>query len=262
MNYRYFVGHRKPEFPIWKGFEYFELPLPNPDASELDLYLADHRLLGNYAALFYLCNQLRSQGNTKGQITIAQYRRMVLNIPLGIKSTNCPWYRVLSPEAIKTIPVQEEVLPLPGQSYLVGSGLELPNGMLSNYAGSHYTRDILRFTANAVDCGVLDNTGAYLFLSQTFLIPAPSCGSFRLESFLDIMTKLEKVTRSFFSAGYQMHDDPYQGRVLDFLLERLNSYLLLEQLVSEGLDPSLVIGSTTLISDSLEVSRGQMAKTL
>ena len=247
---------------MWKGFEYFELTQPSSDASPEEHMLADHRRLGDYAALFQLCNLLSKAGNTSGQITIAHYRRFVLNAPLGLKSTNQPWSRVLTPSAMDDLAIEEEVLPLPGQDYLIGTGFPLSHGMLANYASSHYTRDILRFTANAVDCGVLSNAEAFHFLSQPILIPAPSCGSFPLDQFLSMMKKMERVAKSFFVDGYQANQDPYQGRVLGFLLERFNSYLLLEQLLSAGLDMNQVMGSTTVVSDTPEISRGQMAQTL
>ena len=262
MNLQFFVGHRKPEFPIWRGFEYFELPLPPDNVSQEECLLRDHRLMGEYASLFQLCNQLSNSGKRTGQITISQYRRFVLNTPLGLKSSNQPWSRVLSPSSMKDLSFTEEVLPLPGQNYLIGTGSPLPHGMLANYAGSHCTRDILQFSANAVDCGVLSNTEVFHFLSHPILIPAPSCGSFPLESFLNIMKKMETVSRSFISNGYQANKDLYQGRLLGFLLERLNSYLLLETLISEGKNMHQVMGSSTIVSESLEISRGQMATVL
>ena len=262
MNYRYFVGHRKPEFPIWKGFEYFTPPPLIKNASSIDQLLADHRLLSEYASLFQLRNTLIAQGNTSGQITIAQYRRFVLNIPLGLKSTNLSWARVLSPEDMQDLAMGDEVLPTPGQSYLIGSGLSLPMGMLGNYAGSHYTRDILQFTANLVDSGILSNAQAFNFLSQPILIPSPSCGTFPLEGFLNIIGKLKEAAVAFFENGYKSYDDPHQGRVCGALIERLNSYLLLDHLVQEGQNMHQLMGSTTVVSDSLEIPRGAMAKIL
>jgi hypothetical protein len=262
MNYRFFVGHRKPEFPIWKGFEYFELTQPTDDVSPDERMLYDHRRLGEFASLFQLCNLLSKEGVASGQITIAHYRRFVLNLPLGLKSTNHPWARVLSASDMTNLTIEDEVSPLPGLKYLIGSGIELPNGMLANYAGSHYTRDILRFTANAVDCGVLSNIEAFHFLSQPILIVNPTCGSFPLQSFLGIIQKAETVTKSFLASGYQVNEDPYQGRTLNFLLERFTSYLLLDHLMQEGQNMHQLMGSTTVISDSLEIPRGAMAKNL
>jgi hypothetical protein len=262
MNYRYFVGHRKPDFPIWEGFEYFEPPPLSQSTNSIERLLADHRLLSEYSSLFQLCNRLKSVGSATGQITIAQYRRFVLNVPLGLKSTNLPWARVLSPSDMAELPIGDEVLPLPGNSYLIGSGLPLPIGMLGNYAHAHYTRDILQFTASLVDGGILNNQQAFNFLSQPILIPSPSCGSFPLATFLKMMGILEKAASTYFENGYKAYDDPDQGRVCGALIERLNSYLLLEQLIKEGQNMERVMGSTTIVSDSLEVRRGLMAKDL
>jgi hypothetical protein len=103
---------------------------------------------------------------------------------------------------------------------------------------------------------------AFHFLSQPLLIPSPSCGSFPLPGFLHIMEKLEAATKCFFEKGYRPIDDPYQGRVCGALIERLNSYLLLELLAAEGQNLNQIMGSTTMISNSLEIQKGLMAKHL
>lgn len=263
MNHRYFVGHRKPDFPLWDGFLFYELKQPSASASPLERLLADHRLLSEYAALFSLRKHLIQSGDADdGQITIAQYRRFVLNMPMGLKSSNLPWARVLSPDSIAELPIKEEVFPAANQRYLIGTGMHLPNGMLGNYAAAHYARDILRFTANLVDAKLMTNAQAYLFLSDPYLIPSPSCGSFPLPAFLNIIGKLEQAASHFFESGYQPYGDAHQGRVCGALIERYNSFLLLEQLANEGQNVQQVTGSTTLISDGLEVSRGMMAKEL
>jgi hypothetical protein len=158
--------------------------------------------------------------------------------------------------------IEQEVLPLAGQSYLIGSGLHLPQGMLGNYADSHYSRDILRFCADLVDAGVLSNAQVFHFLSQPLLIPSPSCGSFPLRSFLRIIETLETAAQCFFKHGYKPYDDPHQGRVCGALIERLNSYLLIEQLVKEDRNLNQVMGSTTMVSDTITVPRGVMEKIL
>lgn len=247
---------------MWQGFEFFK-PSPLPlNASPLEQHLADHRLLSEYAALFDLSRALAKQSDANSLITIAQYRRFVLNIPLGLKSTNLSWARVLSPESMQELHLHDELLPTREQRYLIGSPLHLPSGILGNYADSHYTRDILRFTANLVDAGIMCNSEAYAFLSQSLLIPSPSCGSFPLRGFLEIMQVLESAASAFFESGYRAYDDRDQGRVCGALIERLNSYLLIKQLSAQGISCSQVTGSTTLVSETLKVPRGLMAQTL
>jgi hypothetical protein len=83
-----------------------------------------------------------------------------------------------------------------------------------------------------------------------------------LDTFLKIMGTLEKAAGIYFEDGYKAYDDPDQGRVCGALIERLNSYLLLEKLIEEGQNLDRVMGSTTIVSDNLEVRRGLMAKHL
>jgi hypothetical protein len=260
MHYKYFVGHRQPAFPLWKGFSYFSSSQPSSETAPITHLLADHRLLSEYASLFQLRKFLLEASEESDQITIAQHRRFVLNIPLGLKSSNLSWVRVLSPDIIRDLSIENEVLPKPGQSYLIGSGLHLPHGMLYNYSDSHYARDILRFCSDLVDADILSNEQAFLFLSQPLLIPSPSCGSFTLPTFLFLMEKLEAAAKCFFENGYLSYDDSYQGRVCSVLIERLNSFLLIDQLASEGQNLNHIMGSTTMVSDSLDIQRGLMAK--
>jgi len=262
MHYKYFVGHQPPAFPLWKGFSYFSATQLKSETGRIAQHLEDHRLLSEYASLFQLRKFLAGAAKSSDRITIAQHRRFVLNMPLGLKSTNLSWVRVLSPQAILDLPLEQEVLPLNGETYLIGSGLHLPQAMLGNYTASHYSRDILRFCADLIDADVLTHVQAFHFLSQPLLIPSPSCGSFPVTSFLNIMEKLEAAAICFFENGYQPYDDPYQGRVCGALIERLNSYLLLELLASEGQHLNQIMGSTTMISESLEVQKGLMAKHL
>ncbi len=259
MNYKYFVGHRKPEFPLWEGFEFFKSPPVPANVDQIEHLLADHRLLSEYAALFALAKELINKGVSDGQITVAQYRRFVLQAPIGKKSSNLSWARVLKPQMMSDLELQDELLPFSGQNYLIGSTTQMPAGMLGNYASSHYTRNILRFTANLVDIGILSNMQAFLFLSHPVLIPSPSCGTFSISVFLEIMTTLEKAARAFFDNGYQAYDDRDQGRVCGALVERLNCYLLIEQLAKEQCNIHDVMGSTMIVSEDLHVQRGLMA---
>jgi hypothetical protein len=260
MHHKYFVGHRRPEFPLWDGFQFFEIPAERQQAegSAFEDNFPDHRLFNEYSFLFLLRRHLE-QAAPGELVTICQYRRFVLNRPIGQPSTNAPWSTTIPLERARALAVRSEIMPAPGQSYLIGSSITIERRVLGQYSLVHFTRDILRFTAGLVDAGIMSDKHAYDFLTSPALIPSPSIGTFPVDAFVTMFRLLEKAAASFWSNGYRPYQHPYQGRVLSFLLERLNSYLLLRYLIDHGVDPNAVMGSTVLISETAEVRPGSMA---
>ena len=262
--YKYFVGHKKPDFPLWEDFSFYkvrDLESYREDSSSA-LYL-NHKLFNEYASLFHLRHTLQDSKNSHELITICQYRRFVFNKKIGRQSRNMPWCMVLTHEEILSLDVKGEYLPSAGNSYLIGSAIKIPS-ILEQYAKTHFLRDILQFTSRLIDAGVFTNQKALNFLNSQYLIPSPSCGTFPLKCFVTIFETLEFAAKSFWNNGYKSYDDDYQSRVMSFLLERLNSYLLISYLSDESLDINKLLGTTTMVtpkgSSLLDVQRGLISK--
>lgn len=128
--------------------------------------------------------------------------------------------------------------------------------LLEQYASVHHIRDILRFSSALIDSEILSGAEVDEFLGTKFLIPSPSCGTFDVRSFLKIFETLEDSARAYWNDGYTPYDHPYQSRVCSFLLERLNSYLLVKHLAKENQALEDVAGSTIVISDGLRIGPG------
>jgi hypothetical protein len=207
--------------------------------------------------LFALRRQLLDSSNKDGDIiTIAQYRRFVLNFPLGKDSTNQSWVKVISTQEAEQFNLVDGLMPRHNQSYLLGSAVSLIDGISGQYAQVHFFRDILRFTSVLIDSEILSDNEANAFLNQKIFIPSPSCGSFTIELFIELFGQLEHAARVFWDNGYKVYDHPYQGRVCSFLLERLNSYLLLKHLLAKNLNLGSLLGHTTLVSNNLVIPVG------
>lgn len=247
---------------MWKGFSFLEKNKGNESSagSSFKLNYLDDKVFNEYSSLFFLRRKLMDEASAGDTITLCQHRRFVLNRPMGRQSTNQQWALVLSPSEVVGLDLGNELLPLAGRSYLIGSGLTLSKGLLQQYAHAHFIRDILRFSSVLVDAEILTDQDVLSFLSQHYLIPSPSCGSFRLECFLEILTKLELAASAFWNNGYKAYQDNYQSRVCSFLLERLNSFLLLKYLHERGENIKQLTGSTILVSDSLVIARGLTPK--
>lgn len=247
---------------MWKGFSFLETnngPPPCAGGSFEFNYL-DDKIFNEYSSLFFLRRKLMDECSDGDTLTLCQHRRFILNKQLGRQSENQSWVRVLSQIEVDGLNLGNEVLPLPGRSYLIGSAFDLPKGIMTQYAAAHFLRDILRFTSALVDAEILTNQEALLFLTQTQLVPSPACGSFRLACFLEVFAKLELAASAFWNSGYKPYPDSYQGRVCGFLLERLNSFLLLKYLHEQGENIKQLAGSTTVVSDSLVVAVGLVPK--
>jgi hypothetical protein len=263
-HYKYFIGHRKPEFPIWENFSFYKLP--HTDLLEInslcEIY-SNHKIFNEYASLFHLRHTFDNSKVFDQLITICQYRRFIFNKKLGRQSVAMPWCTVLKYEEMKSLNVTNEYLPLTGNSYLIGSAIQLPS-ILQQYAEAHFIRDILQFTSTLIDLGILTDEDAFQFLNSKYLIPSPSCGTFTLSCFIDIFKTLELAAIGFWSNGYKSYDDQYQSRVVSFLLERLNSFLLISYINKRSLNINNLLGFTTMVtpenSDATDVQRGLVSK--
>ena len=263
-HYKYFIGHKKPEFPIWENFSFYKVPDAN--FSETDSFGAissNHKIFNEYASLFHLKHTFDNSKNLNELITICQYRRFVFNKKLGKQSLNMPWCMILTYKEIKLLSVTNEYLPLTGNAYLLGSIIKVPS-ILEQYAEAHFIRDILQFTSTLIDLGIFTNENAFDFLSSQYLIPSPSCGTFTLECFITIFEVLELAATGYWNNGYKPYDDQYQSRVVSFLLERLNSYLLISYLNKNSLNINSLLGITTMVtpenSDAVDVQKGLVSK--
>ncbi len=247
---------------MWEGFSFLEI---NKDkdlcaGSSYKLNYLDDKIFNEYSSLFFLRRKMMEEGSAGDTLTLCQHRRFVLNKRMGRQSQNQSWVWVLSPVEVEGLDLHKEVLPLAGRSYLIGSAFDLPKGIMIQYAQAHFLRDILRFTSTLVDAEILTDQDALLFLTQTQLVPSPSCGSFRLACFLEVFAKLELAANAFWNSGYKAYRDSYQSRVCGFLLERLNSFLLLKYLHEQGENIKQSTGSTTVVSDSLVIGHGLIPK--
>lgn len=244
-RFNYFIGHKSPEFKIWDGFEFY---VPNTEVFQQKGHLKNGNLIGEYASLFMLCDKLNSENLREGSITICQYRRFVLNVSLGMQSENVPWCRFLTPDQMRDFDPGDKFNPLNNNVSLLATPISIPNGILSQYGSCHHIRDIMMFSATLIDFGLLEENEVSDFLNSKVLIPSPSCGTFEIAGFMDIIDILQKATDAFFSTNYKIYTDHYQQRVIGFLLERLHSFLLIKNLSQKGLNPFEMVGFTTVVS--------------
>jgi hypothetical protein len=247
-----FVGHKKPDFPIWDGFDFYELPSQEKRSTHglFKHHLYNDKIYNEYASLFLINRQIQESKRVPEFITICQYRRFVFNKKIGQKSKLTPWCTVLTYDQLSKINVHELYLPRNDQSYLIGSIINVPS-IIDQYASAHFLRDILRFTSILIDLEILSDAAALNFLKFNLIIPAPSCGTFPANAFVNLFNIIENAAKGFWNNGYRPYGDEYQSRVMGFLLERLNSFLLINHplIINSKKD---LIGFTTLAGQNID----------
>ena len=250
---KYFVGHKPPDFPMWKDFVFCNDHLAEKHFNDL---LRDDRVLNEYAYLFGLKNLYKQCSRSADIITICQYRRFVVNKPMGRSSVSDPWQKLITPDEAQSLDIESLITPPRGAHNLVGSAVRFSGTMLAHYNAAHVLRDLLRFTADLTEAGLLTNNEAETFLMSEMLIPAASCGTYKLETFIELHDALETAALIWHRGGYLARNDRYQGRVTAFLLERLNSFFLTHRSHTE--QNFLASGCTLVVSESEASSRGLM----
>ena len=275
-NYKFMIGHVRPEFKLWDDWMY----VTSQPQSEEDFViykqdigspiLTDY-IAGEYFYLFCLRRKLLAEGIRVEKISIAQYRRFVINERIGTKEPIKYHVEVVPPEIAEVLDLNT-LSNDKGFGFLISTIVSFPvnyqpsvmrsllkprdfliTDMMSQYADSHPIRDLLRFTSDLLDAGILSDEQSINFLLGKMLIPAPSNGTFPFEVFLKINETLENAAIVFLEGGYILRDG-YQRRSIGFCLERLNSFLLLEELKERGIDPLSVMGQQMMVSSDGKVA--------
>ena len=202
-----------------------------------------HPVLGGTAGSFALKNYLRRHRPDATRVGICQYRKFVSR--RRISGVPDPKYRAMDvvPKATVDGPQFAELLS-PGDAPFVLSAprrfTRLPwyrRGYLKEYARDHHVEDFLRFTAQAVEQGVLTDREVLAFFREDVIVPGGvELGVFPVDFWLRSIESVERVVRACVEQ-HAVTREAYQARVWSFCAERLGSYLLLKHLRSEVAGP-------------------------
>jgi hypothetical protein len=198
-----------------------------------------HPVLGSTAGAFALKNLVRERFPQATRIGVCQYRKFVSRE--RISGVRDPRYRVMDvvPRALLPRERFAELL-WPGDAQFLVSGprrfTRLPwhrRGYLKEYARDHCVEDLLRFTGEAVDQGVLQRREALAFFREDVIVPGGvELGVYPASFWLATTESIERVVRACVGKHATARDG-YQARLWSFCSERLGSYLLLKRLRAE-----------------------------
>lgn len=197
-------------------------------------WVQHHPALGSIAGTFALKNLLLTRHPQAGRVGICHYRKFIS--PQRISGVRSPSYKVMDvvhADLLRGAAFGE--LMHPGSAEFLVSAprvfTRLPwyrRGYLKEYARDHHVEDLLRFTAAAVEQGVLDSTDVLPFLNEDVLIPGGiELGVYPAAFWIEHIGQVETVARSCVER-YPARREGYQARAWAFCAERLGSYMLLK----------------------------------
>lgn len=187
-----------------------------------------HPVVGGTVGAFALKALLLRSAERPAQVGVCQYRKFVSRERVARQRAR--GYKVM--EALPRGDVDADRLARwlqPGGAPFVicpPFRMAREGGYLGQYGSHHFAEDLLRFTAEAVELGVLGGREAADFLAESVFIPGGvELGVYPTDFWLPAITAVEDVVR----ACVRRHPTSREGtqaRVWAYCAERLGSWLL------------------------------------
>ena len=253
MKY-YCIGHKLPTFIVSESYIHVS-PNVYPELNQLivpdDLYGEQFhgRILSEYTQLFGLAEYLKDAPRDE-KFYIFQYRKFIsLRQPTTL-SANLPHaYACSSTESALFFPSQNELSRL-GDELLLGKIIGNIGSIAEFYAANHDVNDFSAFMISLYSAVGFNEQRCKNFINYQILLPAPSLGVFKVDIFLKHMEVL-KMVWTHFAEHFFVARNGYQRRVGGFLLERLHSFLICEEVINKIYN--VAHGNQIVVSDSLEI---------
>lgn len=248
------IGHKAPAFTPRLPYHFISPHKIDGQPSIVipDDYLGEAfsgRVLSEYTQLMVLAQKIEQEGSTD-PLYFFQYRKFLSLREPTQRSTTFVWaFAAKVEEANDLFPTQQEIDTLQDAN-LFGPAFD-KIGMAEQYGFSHVPRDLICFTLalsllDDFDRGRLDR-----FASCPVLFPAPALGVYHPEMFVRHMRILKRAWQSFYD-NYYIPREAMQRRVGGFLLERLHSFLIYEEMTNPNRAKSLN-GYQVIVSDRLDI---------
>jgi hypothetical protein len=191
----------------------------------------DGRVLSEYLQLFALADSWRDSAEL---INLFQYRRFLTPLPPppGLPQKN---------GGARCSPAQAAALFPPSSAFdsvdrpVIGPVLKVD--IAAQYAANHPIEDLRNFTRSMAQSGVFSRAEAAQFLAATHFLVSPSIGIYPARMLVLHLDLMRQVWQHF-RAHYFIPRGGYQRRVGGYLMERLQSFLVLATL---RLNPGLKV---------------------
>lgn len=253
----YCVSHKPPTFQTVEKFTLcssrdhgYENQITIPDDFYGEKFHGD--ILSEYTQLFGLADYLNKNENQDERIYIFQYRKFITIKSARQVSSNVPYLHAYSPiEAPIYFPAVVSLSELPG--LLIGPVVKFKS-VAHQYAKTHLIEDYCKFMCSLSFSDEFNVERCGNFADCKFLIPAPSLGITQVGLFISQMNTLRRIWSHFYKFFYNQRHG-YQRRVGGFLLERLHSFLVIEE-INKNIH-KYSVGKQIVVSNSLHISPSQ-----
>jgi hypothetical protein len=229
------IGHKPFPAQYRHYFDYMLSPFPISEGSQFvvvydKLFGENGASLSEYAQLFWLLQNLDRFIHDETHIRVFQYRKFVSDGQTGLgEACSLRWARAIREAQLGAF---HHDFARCGSGEMVNTPYRFPNGILGQYGTAHPLEDFMDFAKFLLQKHILNTVELSNFLRGEVLIPAGSIGVLTIENFKLIYSVLLKASAFMSDPSFPARTG-YQRRNMGFLLERLNSYLLLKG-ISEG----------------------------
>jgi len=248
------IGHLAPSFQPRQAFTFVSSEATADDKAVVipdDSLgpLIDGKAISEYNQLFGL-STLPQITQTPSRLFLFQYRKFLALSPGRERAANISYAYTATPlEAPAFFPDHAKLLSLE-PAILVGHPISV-HSLAHQYAAYHHVEDFCGLCAALSEIESFDSKRIAAFINCTILIPAPSLGLFDPDVFVQQMQVLRNAWEVFAATFYHERTG-YQRRVGGFLLERLHSFLITEQLSKS--DTVAVAGHQIIVAAGSYVS--------
>lgn len=180
----------------------------------------DGRVLSEYLQLFVLADRWRG---SEDFIHLFQYRRYVTpNQPAGLYSMTDGNVRVPDELAPLMVPAAERLSAVDRPTF----GSIMKWSVAGQFGRFHPIEDLVNVARAAALCGALTQAEAEEFYNAQLFIPSPTIGIYPAAMLVEHLDLMRQVW-DYFRAHFYVPREGYQRRIGGFLMERLQSYLIL-----------------------------------
>jgi hypothetical protein len=203
--------------------KYFYASYPRAVINDCD-YGSERGDLSEYAQLIWLYDNYEKVVGKKKFVRLFQYRRFVSPNEFGDLCSHM-WAKRIDVEDLKDC---HSIFERQANMEMFNRPLSLPETVRGQYADCCVEEDIINFALYLKTIGKLTDSEEIKFLTSTTLIPAANMGIFDRDHLYWLLAELKEAS-GFMLSKFYVKRSGYQRRVMGFLLERYNSFLLLHK---------------------------------
>jgi hypothetical protein len=183
--------------------------------------------LSEYSQLFGLMDMIKSGEVNADYLHLFQYRKFLSPTNGGYNSI-ASWVKILTPDMATKFFPKEEDFQIENTNLITGGIFNFGESNVSMYNKTHVLEDFLMFVACCKD-NKISNEDIRFFSMMHGIIPSPTLTFISVELFIKHMEILKRIGLDYLN-NYHVNRIGYQSRSIGYLLERLHSKIIYDEL--------------------------------